>query len=333
MNRNRKCCYPNLPPGSLSGGSNNPQELRERYPYHLYGELYSSIDETKSTNYPAESSQGKTYGDSATVVTKSSQTTRESWYDSLMDVDKVTEAAATGLHSPIKEKGRLSPENISLGLKEMNGRPAASPPPMVNTAGAVCIPIQRPKHVFGHRPLSQVITQEFDQRKEENRRLLRRRSAPSFLDIDQPEGEENDSMDLFHDNSSPKSSSTVAKVRTVKHKSSQQGLHLCKLCNKSFTRNFDLQRHNQKHKVEPLEDKARRTCPNCNRLLSRVDAAKRHVDTLPDSCNNNRKKEGMPLLDPMPQSHYDACKARYYKLAEETKKPKGRKKANPAPVW
>lgn len=326
-----KCRYPNLPPGSSLGGSSDAQDLRERYPYHLYGELDSSVNDPKSTNYPGESSQGTVYSDNATVVPKSSRTTPETRCDSHMDVDKVTEAAATILHSPIdEEKDSLL---RSVGLKEMDGRPAASPPPMVITAGAMGLPPQRARHVFGHRPLSQVITPAFDHRKEENRRLVRRRSAPSFLDIDQSEGEENDSMDLFHDSSSPKSSSTVPKIRTIKHKSSQQRLHLCTLCNKSFTRNFDLQRHNQKHKAEPLlEDKARRTCPNCNRLLSRVDAAKRHVDTLPDSCNNNRKKEGMPLLDPMPQSHYDACKARYYKLAEETKKPKGRKKANPAPV-
>jgi len=120
------------------------------------------------------------------------------------------------------------------------------------------------------------------------------------------------------------------KVKKSKQKSNQQGSHICKLCDITFTRHFDLQRHNQKHQVEPEEDMSRRTCTNCDRVLSRVDATKRHVDTLPESCNYLRRKQGLESLPTMPDDHYDACRVQYYKLAQERKKPKGRKKANAA---
>lgn len=344
MDRNWKRHYPNPPPGS-SDMSNDPEKLRQRYPYHIYGDLYPSLYETKtSTNHLAKSSQREDYGNSATAETESSQTsnaTPGNYSISHMEIDKKISdrfpvAADIDVCSPTKEMvvDRPSLDSIPLGLKEVNDtiiRSSASPPSMVSNAGTMRFPVRGSRCAFGHRPLSQVVNDRHTQWQEENQRLLRRQSAPSFLALDQQEDEEEHLVDLFHDGSSLTSSSNVAKGRTVKHKSSQPGLHLCNICNKSFTRNFDLQRHNQKHNVESQEDKARRTCPNCNRVLSRVDAAKRHVDTLPDSCNNNRKKDGLPLLDPMPQSHYDACKARYYKLAAETKKPKGRKKAKPIP--
>ena len=125
-------------------------------------------------------------------------------------------------------------------------------------------------------------------------------------------------------------SSRPNKVKKPKQKSNQQGSHICKLCDITFTRHFDLLRHNQKHQVEPEEDMSRRTCTNCNRVLSRVDATKRHVDTLPESCNYLRRQQGLRPLPAMPPEHYDACREQYHKLAQERKKPKGRKKANPA---
>jgi hypothetical protein len=38
----------------------------------------------------------------------------------------------------------------------------------------------------------------------------------------------------------------------------------------------------------------------------------------------------MNPLPAMPAEHYDACREQYHKLAQERKKPKGRKKINPA---
>jgi len=166
--------------------------------------------------------------------------------------------------------------------------------------------------------------------KEGIRRLPHRQSAPTSFDVEQPE-DDDDPTDSFHETLNGSNVNALAKPK-AKQKFGEQGSHICKICDKTFTRNFDLQRHNQRHnKEETNEDKARRTCTNCDRLLSRVDATKRHVDTLPDSCNHIRKKEGKMMLPPMPQSHYDICKAKYYKLAQETKKPKGRKKAVAVP--
>lgn len=116
----------------------------------------------------------------------------------------------------------------------------------------------------------------------------------------------------------------------VKKQKQKAGSHVCKLCDITFTRHFDLLRHNQKHQTETEEDMATRTCPKCDRILSRVDATKRHVDTIPESCNYLRRKQGLKPLPVMPAEHYDACREKYYKLAQERKKPKGRKKANPA---
>lgn len=122
------------------------------------------------------------------------------------------------------------------------------------------------------------------------------------------------------------------KVKKPKQKSSSPGSHMCGPCNITFTRHFDLKRHNNHlHlEVESAEDKARRTCTNCNRVLSRVDATKRHVKAMPESCNYLRKQQGDKPLPVMPVEHYDACQALYFKLAEARKKPKGRKKAKPA---
>jgi uncharacterized Zn-finger protein len=139
-------------------------------------------------------------------------------------------------------------------------------------------------------------------------------------------GDDDDTMNV-EESSNP---SPATEIKKPKKKSSQQGSHMCKICNRTFTRHFDLRRHNQKHQVETEEDMAPKTCPNCNRILSRVDATKRHVDTLPESCNYLRRQQGLRPLAAMPEEHYAACRAQYYKLAEERKKPKGRKKANRA---
>jgi hypothetical protein len=52
-------------------------------------------------------------------------------------------------------------------------------------------------------------------------------------------------------------SSHANKVKKQKQKSNQQGSHRCEPCDITFTRHFDLLRHNQKHQAETEEDMAR----------------------------------------------------------------------------
>jgi len=231
-------------------------------------------------------------------------------------------------HPPIP----TSPKGTGTGT----AHPSSAPHPSMSICNILnhdMHQIRTPEPPTVPHPISQTVMDKQSEKhcpsEEGIRRLPHRQSAPTSFRVEQSE-EDDDLTDSFHETLNPSSINAPAKPK-AKQKFGEQGPHICKICNISFTRNFDLQRHNQRHKEETDEDKARRTCTNCNRLLSRVDATKRHVDTLPDSCNHIRRKEGKMMLPPMPQSYYDTCKAKYYKLAQETKKPKGRKKAVAVP--
>jgi len=174
-------------------------------------------------------------------------------------------------------------------------------------------------------------------RTKKSKSISHRQSLPSILRAQESEHEGGLGSGLASDLDAPASisshGSSKAKSSSSNTKRQSQtvktGLPTCLKCSQSFTRNFDLQRHiKQKHKQGKEEDPAK-TCTHCEVVLSRPDAAMRHVKAIPESCNHVRRKEGRPELPAQPAAFYEECKVRFEKLAEQYKKPKGRKKANP----
>ena len=359
--------YPDPPPGAPLGVRQCPEESRGTYPYYLYGEHYyrpvnapgtSEVDAAMESedSKPRQRKSSRTSelsdGVSSMVLDERDATLRHDTCasakpiegDEKIIIDKPPENANSPLAAKDLPTGHTSittPQHRIIRHPQTPTSPKETAPPCSVSHPSMSISnilnhdmrqIRTPEPSTVLQPSCQMVMDKQDEKgpsKEGVRRLPHRQSAPTSFHVEQPE-DDDDPTDSFHETLNVSYVNVLAKPK-AKQKLGEQGSHVCKICNITFTRNFDLQRHNQRHKEETDEDKARRTCTNCNRLLSRVDATKRHVDTLPDSCNHIRKKEGKMMLPPMPQSHYDTCKAMYYKLAQETKKPKGRKKAVAVP--
>lgn len=64
-------------------------------------------------------------------------------------------------------------------------------------------------------------------------------------------------------------------MRGTKAPSRRKGKHVCTWCRERFTRKWDLNRHLGLQAEEP----SKLQCPCCNRIFSRSDARKRHVDS------------------------------------------------------
>ncbi|KAJ3514589.1 hypothetical protein NLJ89_g2289 [Agrocybe chaxingu] len=97
-----------------------------------------------------------------------------------------------------------------------------------------------------------------------------------------------------------------ARGRKSSKKDSKPGKHVCTICDTSYSRNFDLLRHQKsKHAVFTLEQRELLSCPNCGVFSSRLDAMWTHCRRIPSSCDLVRRNNRQSLLPKRSKEEYE----------------------------